>query len=137
MRGVTLGVHAGVSTGRMNRRILGFAGTACALACACTSESPLQASNAFCTRELRVQFSPSDTNIRVAHGFRASVRLSGCGGAQVLNDVVRWQSEDPSVATVDPISGDVVGRTPGVTRIAATGQAYGAVGSLRVEVGGS
>src|SRR5437867_899033 len=107
------------------RRFLALSIVVSPVASACTTESPDQALNGVCTRELRVQFTPTDTSIAIGQGFRAHVSLSSCGGAQVLADVVRWKSDDPAVATVDPMSGAVAGRSTGATRIAVAGQRYG------------
>ena len=114
----------------MTRRRFSFAALTCALAGACTTDSPLQG----CTRELRVQFSPRDTSIVAGQAFTASVQLSSCGGAEALSDTFGWQAENPAVATVDSLSGQVVGRSPGATRVAANGEHYGPVGSLVVTV---
>jgi len=117
----------------MDKRILTLSLIASAVASACTSESPV-VDVTFCTRELRVQFSPADTTIPVGQDFRPFLSLSSCGGAERLTDVVNWRSDDVTIAAVDPISGAVVGKSAGQTSIVATGQRYGAVGSIHVAV---
>src|SRR6267378_7299401 len=87
-----------------------------------------------CTLELRTRFTPADTTVQVGQSFQASVQLSSCGGAQQLTDVIAWQAEDSAIATVDGRSGRVVARSPGTTRILASGERYGSVGGLQVSV---
>ena len=87
-----------------------------------------------CTEELRVQFTPSDTSITTGQSFTASVTVSSCGGALKLIDTFGWRSDDPAIATVDSVSGRVVGQAPGATHIHADGNTYGPVGSLAVSV---
>ena len=101
-----------------------------ASACAATTDEPVVA----CTRELRVHFTPAETTIAVGHGFSASVALASCGGAQSLTDVITWQVENDVVASVDPATGRVTGRAPGETRVLATGERYGEVGSVQIVV---
>jgi len=87
-----------------------------------------------CTSELGTRFSPADTTVQVGQSFQVSVQLSSCGGAQQLTDVITWQAEDPAVATVDGRSGRVVARSPGTTRILASGEQYGSIGGPQVSV---
>lgn len=88
-----------------------------------------------CTRELQVVNSPADTTIRVGEGFTASVQLLSCGGAQTVADGLTFASADTLVAVVDPVTGQVVGRGVGSTRIEVTGTRHGPlIGSIvRVE----
>src|SRR5437867_663648 len=101
----------------MTLRLLGCTALVCGLAGGCATNQPLT----FCTRELRVRFSPSDTTVLSGQAFTSSVQLSSCGGAEILSDVVSWHSENPAVATVDSLAGRVTGRSPGARRISATG----------------
>ena len=101
-----------------------------AFAGACTSEPPLQV----CTDELRVRFTPLDTTVVAGQGFTASVYLATCGGSLALTDAFKWSSQDPSVATVDSSSGQVIGQSTGETRVTAVGKRFGRVGGLRVVV---
>jgi hypothetical protein len=103
---------------------------AAALSGACASEAPLQV----CTDELRVQFTPVDTTILVGEGFTASVQLATCGGAVSLADAFTWHSQDPSIATVDSLTGHVIGRSAGETRVTATGKSFGSVGGPLISV---
>ena len=103
---------------------------ACVLGGACAGDSPVRV----CTDELRVHFTPADTAIQVGRAFTASVQLASCGGAQVLTDAFTWHSADPSVATVDSLTGLVVARTLGATSVAATGQRFGRIGGMHVSV---
>src|SRR5436190_14423937 len=105
--------------------VAGFIASACA-----ATDEPVVA----CTRELRVHFTPAETTIAVGHGFSASVVLASCGGAQSLTDVITWQVENDVVASVDPATGRVTGRAPGETRVLATGERYGEVGSVQIVV---
>jgi len=72
---------------------------------ACRADSQTTA----CTDELRVQFAPADTAILPGAAFTASVQLATCGGAHLLTDAFIWHSEDSTIATVDSLSGLVVG----------------------------
>ena len=111
-------------------RLVGLAIILPAVVLAACSERP----PTICTEELRVQFTPNDTTITVGQSFTASVTLSSCGGALSLVDTFGWRSDDPAIATVDSVSGRVVGQLPGATRIQANGKSYGPVGSLAVSV---
>ena len=106
---------------------------ACFSLSACT-EIPGSPGGRVCTRELRIHFTPPDTSILVGQAFGASVALSSCGGAELLSDVITWHSDDPKIATVNALTGRVVGRGSGQTRVTATGQTYGAVGGIEVSV---
>jgi hypothetical protein len=119
----------------MIRCVVCFLAVTTAIA-ACAGESPLEAFNGVCTRELRVQFTPADTAIGVGQGFQAHVSLSSCGGAELLTDAFTWRSEDPTVAAINPLTGAVVGKSVGATRIAVAGHHYGNLGSIQVRVGG-
>jgi len=78
---------------------------------------------------VQAQIAPAETTLAVGTSFVASVSLSACGGSQSVSDVVTWRSEDIAVAVVDT-DGQVTGKSGGATRILATGQRYGALGSL-------
>jgi uncharacterized protein YjdB len=111
-------------------RLVGLAIVLSGLAvAACSERSPT-----ICTDELRVQFTPSDTSITAGQSFTAAVTVSSCGGALRLVDSFSWRSDEPAIATVDSVSGRVVGQSSGATRIHANGKSYGAVGSLAVSV---
>lgn len=113
---------------RMQRTVFLLAITSMIVASACDLVSDV------CTLELRPQYAPADTTIRVGQAFTASVRLSSCGGSRVLSDVFTWHSEDSSIARVDSRTGRVVARAPGETLITASGEKYGRVGGLHVAV---
>jgi len=72
---------------------------------------------------------PADTTLPLGSSFVASVRLTVCGGSQSVSDVVTWRSEDAAVAVVDT-GGRVTGTAVGATRIVATGERYGSLGSF-------
>ena len=114
----------------MTPRLVGLAIVLPGVVLAACSERP----PTVCTEELRVQFTPSDTSITAGQSFTASVTVSSCGGALRLVDTFGWRTDDPAVATVDSVSGRVVGQSPGATRIHANGKSYGPVGSLAVSV---
>ena len=114
---------------RMTPRLVGLALLPAVALSACIDRPPT-----VCTDELRVHFAPSDASITARESFTASVSLSSCGGALSLVDTFRWRSDDPAIATVDSVTGRVVGQSLGTTRIHANGKSYGPVGSIAVSV---
>jgi len=101
----------------------------CILQSACHGAAPSDP----CT-VLHVHFSPTDTTIVVGEQFRASVELATCGGSGHVTDAFTWRAADSVIASVNPVSGQVFGRSLGETRILATGREFGAVGGLRLVV---
>lgn len=112
----------------MHRSVLLIAVTVMTFASACDWVGGV------CTTELGARYTPADTGILVGQSFTPAVHLTSCGGSQILFDKFTWQSENPSVASVDSRTGRVVGQAAGETRITATGEKYGPTGGLRVAV---
>ena len=87
-----------------------------------------------CPDDIRARFTPADTNMVVGDVFTASVQVTLCGGTQSVTDTFAWHSQDPTVASVDPRNGQVIGQGPGETRIGAIGDRVGLVGWIQVSV---
>ena len=83
---------------------------------------------------LIVRFGSTDHTLAVGESFTAIVHVSGCGGIEPISDVVSWTAEDATIVRVDAATGRTTGLRPGETRVQATGQQYGVVGSVRVIV---
>jgi hypothetical protein len=83
-----------------------------------------------------VRFGSTDHTLAVGESFTAIVHFSGsgCGSTQPINDVVTWAAEDATIVRVDATTGRTTALRAGETRVLATGQTYGFVGSVRVIV---
>ena len=83
-----------------------------------------------------VRFGSTDHTLAVGESFTAIVHVSGssCGGTEPIGDIVTWAAEDATIVRVDASTGRTTGLRPGETRVQATGQRYGSVGSVRVIV---
>ena len=80
-----------------------------------------------------VRFGSTDHSLAVGESFTAVVYHSGCA-TEPINDVVTWAAEDATIVRVDATTGRTTGLRVGETRVLATGQTYGFVGSVRVIV---
>ena len=87
-----------------------------------------------CTDELRVSVTPADTTIRIGESFTARVSLSTCADRVRLVDTLTFTSFDTGVATVEPVTGVVMGKAPGVAGIQISGKRYHRLGGLYVTV---
>lgn len=91
---------------------------ACVLCVACTPVTS-------CPDDLRFRMQPSDVTIVVGQSATASAEFLGCGGTKVLDDVLTWSVVDSLIANVNPATGVITGRAPGITRVEVSGKTYG------------
>lgn len=80
-----------------------------------------------------VRLGSTDHSLAVGESFTAIVYHSGCT-TEPINDVVTWAAEDATIVRVDATTGRTTALRVGETRVLATGQTYGFVGSVRVVV---
>ena len=64
-------------------------------------------------------------SLAVGESFTGTVTFRSCGGHKQTTATVLWRSESPVIATVDSITGQVIGRGPGQTRILGRDTKYG------------
>jgi uncharacterized protein YjdB len=88
-----------------------------------------------CSTELGVSISPRVQTVLVGGVVRPKVRLTSCGGREVLRDELTWTSNDPTVANVD-VLGTIAGASPGTTTVDVAGRTYGRLGSITITVAG-
>jgi len=86
-----------------------------------------------CSDPVQVVLAPADTTLSLGSSFAASVRLTVCGESKSASDVIAWRSDDATVAVVDA-GGQVTGTGVGATRIRATSEHYGPLGSIELFV---
>ena len=87
-----------------------------------------------CTDELNWAVSDTEIVVRIGDSETVSVVASTCGGRESLPTEMSWTSSDPSVASVDPLSGEISGVAVGDTRVTGVdGGTYG-VGPVEVLV---
>ncbi len=74
-----------------------------------------------CTLELTLRWSPADSTIAVGERFTPALSLTTCSGYVTLTDTFAWLSIDPSIATVNPVHGEITGVRAGTTTVRASG----------------
>lgn len=72
--------------------------------------------------------------MRVGESVTVEAEALGCGGTEDLEEDVRWHSEDPSVATVNEMTGEIAGQTPGETTVFGEDQGPYGIGPLNIPV---
>jgi hypothetical protein len=82
----------------------------------------------------RIRIAPADTAIILGKSFFASVDRLDCGNSAPLGEMVIWRSENPTIADVDPATGQVTGKAVGPTNIVAMGDRSGELGRFEVFV---
>jgi hypothetical protein len=78
-----------------------------------------------CTLELIVAFAPSPFILGVGESGNASLRLISCGGQLQTTGPYIWSSQNPAIASVDPVTGLVTGVSVGQTVLSAKHAQYG------------
>ncbi|MGH7483022.1 MAG: Ig-like domain-containing protein [Longimicrobiales bacterium] len=79
-----------------------------------------------CTDDLSWRVTPTEATLDVGESTTVKAEALGCGGTEPLEEDMRWSSEDPSVASVDPITGLITGHAEGSTTV--TGEDLGRYG---------
>ena len=87
-----------------------------------------------CTLELHYDVTPPSADIVVGGAFTGTMRLSSCGGREHLTDVFAWRSISPQIASVDSLTGRVVGQAPGQAIVTVHARYYGVDGWIPVTV---
>ena len=87
-----------------------------------------------CTDELGMRPEPGAATLSVGQSVSVRVKLTTCGGAKSVSDVITWTADDTAVVRVDGQVGRVTGRSPGVTYVMGTGERYGSVAWIPVTV---
>lgn len=78
-----------------------------------------------CQDDLQVRVTPPTVALSVGQRVTAQAEFRGCGGRDRLEDRIRWGSEAPAVARVDPTSGEITALAPGRAVVVPTGARYG------------
>jgi len=87
-----------------------------------------------CPSDLRYRLNPTAQTIGVGETFKATAEFLGCAGTKHLDDSITWEAADSNIARVDPMTGQVTGRSPGLTQVRATGARYGLMPPIAVTV---
>lgn len=87
-----------------------------------------------CTTDLIVHVTPSVISLAVGGSITPGVALYTCGGYDQLVDTYTWTAVDPTVISVDPVTGRTTGLRTGGTGVAIHGAIYGNLGGIPVKV---
>lgn len=87
-----------------------------------------------CPDDLRQRLDPQSATLAVGQEVRPTVVFLGCAGRTPLDDEVTWSSADPAVASVEPATGRITGRSPGTTVVTPRGARNGVVQHVTVTV---
>jgi len=63
-----------------------------------------------------------------------AVEAWSCGGSEIVPVAIRWSSNDPSIAMVDPETGEVSGVSAGNARVTGVDEGTYGVGPVEVFV---
>ena len=70
-----------------------------------------------CPADLRWSVSPREADLTVGESVIARAEALGCGGTERLEEEMRWTSTDPTVATVNEVTGRITARGAGNARV--------------------
>ena len=84
--------------------------------------------------DLDIRFVPSEVTLVVGQTQTSRLELGACHFNRTVSDRITWTSDEPAVASVDSLSGQITGRSAGSTTVRARGDTYGYLGGVHVTV---
>ena len=88
-----------------------------------------------CTLEIAYDVSPQPADVRIGESVTPQIRMTTCQGKnQVTISDWRWESQNPSIAVVDSVSGIITGVAIGQRTVTATSRSQGFTTGLVVIV---
>lgn len=85
-----------------------------------------------CNADLTWRVTPTEARLAVGESMTVKGEAFGCSGTERLEEDVRWSSEDPAVASVNDMTGQVTAEAVGSTII--IGEDLGRYGIGPVEI---
>lgn len=85
-----------------------------------------------CDSDLTWRVTPTEANLAVGESITAEAEAFGCSGTEPLEEDMRWHSEDPAVASVNEMTGQIRAEAAGSTII--IGEDLGPYGIGPVEI---
>ena len=87
-----------------------------------------------CTADLTWRVTPTEANLTVGESVTAEAEAFGCGGREPLAEEMRWSSADPTVASVNEITGLISAEATGITKIIGVDMGPYGIGPVEIPV---
>jgi hypothetical protein len=86
----------------------------------------------FCILEIRSVVNPAAISLSVSERFTPTLSLTTCGGHQTMTNTIVWAAEDPTIVSVNPVTGETTALRSGVTVVRARALGLGPPDGLAV-----
>ncbi len=87
-----------------------------------------------CTLDLTWRVTPTEASLAVGESVTAKAEAFGCSGRQPLAEEMRWSSDDPTVASVNEITGLISAEATGITKIIGEDMGPYGIGPVEIRV---
>lgn len=87
-----------------------------------------------CTMELSWRVTPAEAALAMGESITTKAEDYGCGGTDRLEEDMRWSSEDPTVAAVDEMTGQITAQAVGSTTIIGEDMGRYGIGPVQIPV---
>jgi hypothetical protein len=86
----------------------------------------------FCTVEIRAVVNPAVIPLLTGDRFTPTLSLTTCGGQVTMTNTIVWSADDPTVVSVNPVTGETLALSRGETVVRAYALGLGPPGGLPV-----